>query len=145
MSVKARHILARPCNEDGSEEGGQMSENDIVAAVYDLRAGAEEAAKDLQKYGFDMKNMSIVAENARAEEHVVGGASASGGGLYSIGLPKDSVLIYEVAIKADRFLLLVHGTGDETGRAREILMGTHPAELHTHSAEQTLAPALVAK
>src|SRR5712692_4140250 len=43
---------------------------------------------------------------------VVGGLSAIGAGLYSIGIPKDSILQYEVALKADKFLLIVHGTAD---------------------------------
>ena len=36
---------------------------------------------------------------------VVGGLSAIGAGLYSIGIPKDSVLKYESALKADKFIL----------------------------------------
>jgi hypothetical protein len=63
---------------------------------------------------------------------VVGGISAIGAGLFSIGVPKDSLLNYEIALKTDRFLLLVHGRADEAGRAREIIKGTHFAELHTH-------------
>jgi hypothetical protein len=41
-------------------------------------------------------------------------------------------LQYDVALKTDRFLLMVHGAADEAARARDILKGTHPAELHTH-------------
>jgi hypothetical protein len=63
---------------------------------------------------------------------VVGGLSAVGAGLYSIGLPKDSVLEYEVALKTDRYLLMVHGTADEAARASRILKDTHPAKLHTY-------------
>src|SRR6204780_199562 len=40
---------------------------------------------------------------------VVGGLSAVGAGLYSIGIPKDSVLRYETALKTDKFLLVAHG------------------------------------
>src|SRR5579871_4076843 len=40
---------------------------------------------------------------------VVGGLSVLGAGLVSIGIPKDSVLRYELALKADKFLLLAHG------------------------------------
>jgi hypothetical protein len=80
---------------------------------------------------------------------VVGGLGVVGAGLFSIGVPKDSVLNYEVALKTDRFLLLVHGTAQEATRAREILMGTHPVELHMHPlkhAEQPdLEPVLTAK
>ena len=65
---------------------------------------------------------------------VVGGVSAVGAGLFSIGIPKDSILEYEVAIKNDRFLLLVNGTAEEATRAGEIIGATHPAALHTHPA-----------
>ncbi|MGB9435790.1 MAG: general stress protein [Candidatus Acidiferrum sp.] len=44
---------------------------------------------------------------------VVGGVSAIGAGLYSIGIPKDSILKYETALKANSFLL-VAGTGPPT-------------------------------
>ena len=63
---------------------------------------------------------------------LVGGISAIGAGLFSIGVPKNSVLDYEIALKTDKFLLLVHGTADEAARARGILQGTHPAGLYTH-------------
>lgn len=51
----------------------------------------------------------------------VGGLSALGAALFSLGIPKDSVLAYETALKADNFLLLVHGTPQEAQRAKEIL------------------------
>ena len=66
---------------------------------------------------------------------VVGGLSALGAGLYSIGIPKDTVLKYETAIKADKFLLVAHGSADETAKAKEILNTTHPAELTQHVLE----------
>jgi len=52
---------------------------------------------------------------------VVGGFSAVGAALYSIGIPKDSVLDYEEAVKAGHFLLVVHGTTAEVRRAQELL------------------------
>jgi len=55
---------------------------------------------------------------------VVGGVSAVGAGLVSIGIPKDSVIKYEVALKSDKFLLIVHGTQDAVYAARIILDGT---------------------
>jgi hypothetical protein len=55
---------------------------------------------------------------------VVGGLSALGAALYSSGIPKDSVLSYESAIKADKFLIIVHGTIDEMTKAKEILEPT---------------------
>ena len=63
---------------------------------------------------------------------VVGGLSAIGAGLYGIGIPKDSVLTYETAIKGGKFLLLAHGTAEEVTRAKDIIQTTHPAELGLH-------------
>jgi uncharacterized membrane protein len=63
---------------------------------------------------------------------VVGGLSAIGAGLFSIGLPKDSILNYELALKTDKFLVLAHRTAEEAAIAREIIDATKPAELHVH-------------
>jgi hypothetical protein len=65
---------------------------------------------------------------------VVGGFSALGGALYSIGIPKDSIVRYETAIKSGKFLLLAHGTMAEVSRAREILEPSGPAETNVHPA-----------
>jgi uncharacterized membrane protein len=64
---------------------------------------------------------------------VVGGLSALGAALYSVGIPKDSVVKYETAIKADKFLVVAHGTADEVAKAKDILNTTKPAELNQHS------------
>src|SRR5271156_5233656 len=40
---------------------------------------------------------------------VVGGLSALGAALYSLGIPKDSVLQYETELKADSFLVMARG------------------------------------
>ena len=63
---------------------------------------------------------------------LVGGVSALGAGLYSMGIPKDSILSYETALKADKFILIAHGTAREMTRAKEILNETTGvnAELH---------------
>jgi hypothetical protein len=52
---------------------------------------------------------------------IVGGMSALGAGLYSIGIPKDSVLNYETQIKAGKFVLIAHGARDEVEKIRAIL------------------------
>src|ERR1017187_5613996 len=41
---------------------------------------------------------------------VVGGLSAVGAGLVGIGIPKDSVVQYELALKTDRYLLVIQDT-----------------------------------
>jgi hypothetical protein len=65
---------------------------------------------------------------------VVGGLSALGAGLYSIGIPKDSVVKYEAALKSDKFLVLAHGTADEVAKAKGILQTTRPVEVALHAA-----------
>ncbi|MEO6752578.1 MAG: general stress protein [Chthoniobacteraceae bacterium] len=52
---------------------------------------------------------------------VIGGLSAIGAGLYGLGIPKDSILRYESAIKTDKFVLVAHGTAQEASHAREII------------------------
>jgi len=66
---------------------------------------------------------------------VVGGLSAVGAGLYGLGIPKDSVIQYETAVKTDKFLLMVHGSAKEVETARDILAGTRPFSVALHPAE----------
>ncbi len=63
---------------------------------------------------------------------VVGGLSALGAGLYSIGIPKDSIVQYEAALKSDKFLVIAHGTADEVNKARSILETTGAAQVDYH-------------
>ena len=173
-----------------------MSEVNSVVAIYGTHTQAEEAVKELQKSGYDMKQMSIVGKDYHTDEHVVGyynagdrmkywgkqgafwgglwgmlfgaaffvipglgpilvagplvawiigalegavvvgGLSALGAGLYSIGIPKNSVVEYETALKSDKFLLLAHGTTDEVTKARDILQTTRPVQVTLHMAER---------
>jgi hypothetical protein len=66
----------------------------------------------------------------------VGALSALGAGLYSIGIPKDSILKYETALKTDEFLLIAHGTAAEVAQARDIIKTTNPVEFSLHSDEK---------
>ena len=65
---------------------------------------------------------------------IVGGLSALGAGLYSIGIPKDSIIKYETAVKADKFLVIVHGTKEDVNKAKEIISSTKPVESEAHFA-----------
>jgi len=158
-----------------------MANQNVTVAVYKSHQEAETAIKELQRTGFDMKNLSIVGKDYHTEEQVlgfyntgnrvkywgklgafwggffgllfgsalffipgighimvlgpvaswiigalenaviVGGLSALGAGLYSIGIPKDSILQYETALKADKFLVIAHGTNEEAEKARSLL------------------------
>jgi hypothetical protein len=173
-----------------------MSKTDSVIAIYATHTQAEEAVKELQRSGYDMKKLSIVGKDYHTDESVVGyynagdrmkywgkqgafwgglwgmlfgaaffaipglgpilvagplvawiigglegavvvgGLSALGAGLYSIGIPKDSVVQYEEALKADKFLVLAHGTTDDVAKARGILETTHPLNITSHAAQQ---------
>lgn len=52
---------------------------------------------------------------------VVGGLSALGAALASLGMHKDAIVRYESEIKADKFVLIAHGDAQEVEKAREIL------------------------
>jgi len=72
---------------------------------------------------------------------VVGGLSAVGAGLYGMGIPKDTIVKYEMAIKTDKFLLMVHGTPANVEKAKEILASTRPDSVTSHSVELVEAAA----
>jgi uncharacterized membrane protein len=169
-----------------------MGITNSVVAIYDTHEQAENAIKELQQAGIDMKSLSIAARNTHTDEHVVGyynagdrmkywgkvgafwggfwgllfgsaafvipglgpilvagplvawivaglegaavvgGVSAVGAGLVSIGIPKDSVLKYEVALKTDKFMLVVHGTPGEVAKAEGIITGTEHSYHSVH-------------
>jgi uncharacterized membrane protein len=181
-----------------STEKGElaMSETNAVVAIYDSHSQAEQAVKELQKSGVDMKKLSIVGKDYHTDEQVVGyyntgdrmkywgklgafwgglwgmlfgaaffaipglgpvlvagplvawivgalegavvvgGIGAIGAGLYSIGIPKDSVVKYETAIKSDKFLVLAHGTTSEVAKVKDIMQTTHPVEVGLHIVER---------
>ena len=170
-----------------------MSEKNSVVAIFESHNQAEDAVRELQKDGFDMKKLSIVGKDYHTEEQVVGyyttgnrmmywgklggfwggfwgllfgsaffwvpgigqlvvagplvmwivgaleeaavvaGLSALGAGLYSIGIPKNSVLQYETAVKNDKLLLVAHGTADEVQRARDLLHQTGAETTTVHA------------
>jgi hypothetical protein len=67
----------------------------------------------------------VVAALVGALEGAVlgGGFSALGSALLELGVHQDNVIKYEVAIKADQFLLMVHGSDEEIQRAHRQLEG----------------------
>ena len=169
-----------------------MSEKNSVVAIFESHNQAEDAVRELQKDGFDMKKLSIVGKDYHTEEHVVGyyttgdrmlywgklgafwggfwgllfgsaffwvpgigqllvagplvmwivgalegavvtgGLTALGAGLYSIGIPKDSIVQYETEVKNGRLLLVAHGTADEVQRARDLLHQTGAGTATVH-------------
>ncbi len=66
---------------------------------------------------------------------VLGGLSVIGAGLYGMGIPKNSVVKYEMAVKANKYLLMVHGTAGDVEKARAIIASTWPINVTLHSPE----------
>jgi len=63
---------------------------------------------------------------------VVGGLSAIGGGLMSLGIPRDSILRYETALKTDKYVIVAHGDMEAIHHARAILEDTAPESMEHH-------------
>ena len=68
---------------------------------------------------------------------LVGGLSALGAALFSIGIPKDSVIQYEQAVKTDGYLIVAHGSADEMTRSKAILEFSNPARVDLHENVQS--------
>ena len=49
-----------------------MSDKNSVVAIFDSHDRAEDAIRELQKSGFDMKKLSIIGRDYHTEENVVG-------------------------------------------------------------------------
>jgi hypothetical protein len=59
---------------------------------------------------------------------VMGGISALGAALMSIGIPKDDVIKYETALKADKYVVIVHGSADDLAKANSVLASSKAME-----------------
>jgi tetratricopeptide (TPR) repeat protein len=73
---------------------------------------------------------------------MIGGLSALGAALYSLGIPKDSIVEYETALKSDQFLVMAYGTGEEAAQAQRLLEAAGAAQVAAYQAtipRETLA------
>jgi hypothetical protein len=77
-------------------------------------------------------SLAAIIISALESAVLVGGVSALGAALYSLGVPKDSAIQYEAAVKADGFLVMAHGTTEEVVRAKAILAATSAASIDIH-------------
>jgi hypothetical protein len=75
---------------------------------------------------------------------IVGGISALAAALYGIGVPRDSVIQYETALKTDSFLVMAHGPAAEIARAKTILATASPTHIDVHRVANTATPAVAA-
>ncbi|MHB1174571.1 MAG: hypothetical protein ACYCZJ_05565 [Sulfuriferula sp.] len=59
---------------------------------------------------------------------MAGGISALVATLMSLGMPKHSAIKYETLLKADKYLVIAHGSVEEVDNAREILQRANALE-----------------
>ena len=78
--------------------------------------------------------LAAIAIAAIENAVIVGAASALAAALFSIGIPRDSVIQYETALKTDRFLVMAHGPAAEIARAKAILGTVNPTRIDVHTA-----------
>jgi hypothetical protein len=64
---------------------------------------------------------------------VVGGLSSLSAALYSIGIPRDSVVQYETDVKADSFLVMAHGTASEIAHAKAVMGTLDPSRIDCYT------------
>jgi len=86
--------------------------------------------------------LATMAIGALETAAVVGGLSALSAAFYGIGIPKDSMIKYEAALKADGFMVVAHGTTEEMVRAKAVLGTTSAASLDLHPTSATAEPRL---
>jgi hypothetical protein len=75
--------------------------------------------------------LAAMVANAFEGAIVVGGVSALAGALSAIGVPRNSVVRYESALKADKFVVAVHGTPEYAEKAKHMLAPTADGEVAT--------------
>lgn len=63
---------------------------------------------------------------------VVGGVSALGAGLVSLGIPRNSIVQYESQLKAGKFLVVASGATEDVNRARDLLRRTNPTDVRDY-------------
>ncbi len=68
-----------------------------------------------------------------------GAAGVLTAALTSIGIPKDSVVKYELDVKTGKFLVLARGTAEMIEHARSVLHSTGASRLTTHTAHAAAA------
>jgi len=66
-----------------------------------------------------------------------------GAGLFSIGIPNNSVLAYESAIGAGKFALIAHGTPEDVARARVFLKNAEADAIDYNKPVDQLEPVVL--
>jgi hypothetical protein len=69
---------------------------------------------------------------------LVGGVSAITAAFYGLGIPKDSILQYETAIKTDSFLVMAHDTPSQNALAKSILEEANATQVDHHYIDEAM-------
>lgn len=77
--------------------------------------------------------LATIAMAALENSVLIGGLSALGAAIYSLGIPPDTVLQYEDAIKADSYLVMVNSSSAEVARAKAALGTAKPIRIDVHA------------
>ena len=88
--------------------------------------------------------LMIIGPLAGLVAGAIGGAGVGAliNGLVASGIPRNQALKYQERLEAGEFLVVLHGTAEETTRAHEILHATSTTSLTTHAIPDALiAPA----
>ena len=64
---------------------------------------------------------------------VIGSLSVFGAGLFSLGIPENSLLEYETALTAGKFVLIASGSQAEVIQAQDIIRGAKPEKVIQHN------------
>jgi uncharacterized membrane protein len=72
-------------------------------------------------------------EGAAVGAAIGGGSGALAAALTNLGLPKDSVIRYQAALKAENFLLIANGTAVEAERAKTLLAAIGAKQIQVHA------------
>ena len=67
------------------------------------------AIPGMDKFSLLVRWLAGLSQALKEQLYGSDGVSALGAGLVSIGIPNDSVITYETALKTDKFLIMVHG------------------------------------
>lgn len=65
---------------------------------------------------------------------VVGGVEALLGALVSLGIPRNSAIRYQTELTAGNFVLIFHGTREQTAKAKSVLQLTDQTGITEHTA-----------
>lgn len=110
-----------------------MSKNGPIVAICRTRQEAADAATELHQAGFDMRKISIVANDDPPREgaakitcgHALGSAwvtlgclNVIGAGLEFFGIPEDDICRCTAVLNANRILIVMQGTPEHVVRAR---------------------------